>query len=819
MTLVEPALGTGQPEHTALGQPGAPGAGRQSERKGPKVAAKPSNRVLTIAIVLATLVAAIGGFMLNRASGAASDDSDRAQQLSLLGSAAETSAYQQAETDYSRYLYKVALSAKAAQDMLEAGYSQPGAANWAALFNAARAQAAAASTGLPADLKPDLPDGNPDPNFPTDFFAQRAYGGTYLQAKADGYNDAAGQWSALVDSYTAIVTMIAVALFLFGSAYVLYGRNRLLFSLLGAALVVIGLTWGGGLVTTREPGLPSDAAAREYARGVTALAQAVNPAGYQVAMDDFTAAIRARPDYAEAYAERSLAEVDRGSQELGNGFVSSVAPYWERLSIRDDLAAYNLGDHNTSLLVSVGWDYYDQWLMKGGHGEPPVASLAFSNQAVNLDPSNPVSLMNLGLAELARHDYRAGAATYRAAATHMLFSCPKPVVLTTCTQPLPSTDGGLQLDWLAGGLQDLTNLSDTAAAAASPDLRAAVTQAEGILTGSMANGKVLVGPGSTTSSLQLSGVVDPNLIEVSAPASDTQLQDGPVTVVWFQRANTSATWNGIAATACWGGPAGWPWGNCFTKEGGTLVAKTEFLSSAQTCLTSLQYKAEVFVDGTLAGSLLIAPGSSSDYITTALSPALANYMNMGLCVPSSWVMRPASKANVTVSGTPEKLQGPLSTEELHYRSQDGSAGAYIFRLYPLRSSYAGTPQQLQDNLVVPVAQYALGLLEGHSPLPTDLSLQSQYKNYSYIWNDASDMMAGFYYSASTRMRAFVGAGIIAPNGLKSGQAAQDQAIASNVVNDYAVAVVVVYGPAASFWAGTDSLGFQVATSFSLLGFG
>jgi hypothetical protein len=32
-------------------------------------------------------------------------------------------------------------------------------------------------------------------------------------------------------------------------------------------------------------------------------------------------------------------------------------------------------------------------------------------------------------------------------------------------------------------------------------------------------------------------------------------------------------------------------------------------------------------------------------------------------------------------------------------------------------------------------------------------------------------------------------------------------------------VVIVYGPATSFWAGNDSLGFQVATSFSLLGFG
>jgi len=814
------AAASGQPP--ALGQPGAPGSqGPGGElSRAHRAPAKPSNRVLTFAIVLGTLVAALGGFMLNRASGAASDDSDRAQQLGLLGSAAETSAYQQAETDYSLYLYKEALSAKAAQEMLEAGYDQPGTSNWAALYQAARAQVAAAGTGLAADLRPNLGNGDPDPNFPKDFFAERARYGTYLQAKADGYNDAAGKWSALVNSYTAIVTMVAVALFLFGSAYVLYGRNRLLFSVLGTALVLTGLAWGAGLVATRQPGTPSDAAAMDYANGVVALAQAVTPAGYQAAIDDFSAAIAARPDYAQAYAQRSQAEVGRGSEQLGGGFVSTVAPQWERLSIRDDLAAYRLGDRDTSLVADVGWDYYYQWLMDGGRGRPPAQAVAFDRRAVGLDPQDPVSLMNLGLAQLARGAYRGAEASYLAAATHMLYSCSAPAVLSTCTRPLPSTDGSLQLDWLAGGLQDLMNLGETPAAASSPGLRAALADAQGILTASLADGRVVSDPGPPTAQVELSAVVAPNLIELSAPGDAARLASGPVTVLWFERANSSATWEGIAATACWGGPAGWPWGRCFTKQDGSLVAKTELLSGAQTCYTNLQYKAEVFVDGSLAGSVALTPGAPGDYVATALSPALGSYMNMGLCVPSSWHMQPPSVANVRVWGTSVQLHGPLSTAELHYASADGLEGAYIFRLYPERTAYSGSPQQLQQDLVVPVAQYALGLLEGHSPLPGDLALQGQYRSYSYIWNDTSDMMAGFYTSASTGVRAFVGAGIIAPSGVPPGQANQDQSIASNVVDDYAVAVVIVYGPGqSSFWFGRDSMGFQVATSFSLLGFG
>jgi len=81
--------------------------------------------------VLATFVAALGGFLLNRASADASDTGDLAQELSLQGSAAETSAYQQAESDYSQYLSLQSLKAKAAQEMLEATYDQADAPTWA----------------------------------------------------------------------------------------------------------------------------------------------------------------------------------------------------------------------------------------------------------------------------------------------------------------------------------------------------------------------------------------------------------------------------------------------------------------------------------------------------------------------------------------------------------------------------------------------------------------------------------------------------------------------------------------------------------------
>ncbi len=232
----------------------------QSETKPP---ARPTARFLTITIVLATFIAALGGFLLNRASADASDTGSVAQELSLQGSAAETSAYQQAESDYSQYLALQSLKAKAAQEMLEATYDQADAPTWAELYKVASAQAGLTSKAVPSDLRPDLANNDPDPDFPYDFFAHRASSATELEAESNAYNDVSDQWSRLVDSYTAILTMIAVALFLFGSAYVLYGRNRVIFTVLGGLLVATGLVWGAGLAITRQPGTPSRAAAAD----------------------------------------------------------------------------------------------------------------------------------------------------------------------------------------------------------------------------------------------------------------------------------------------------------------------------------------------------------------------------------------------------------------------------------------------------------------------------------------------------------------------------------------------------------------------------
>ena len=803
--------GLGQP--AAPDEPGQHGEGKKSKPPWP------SNRALTITIVLATLVAAVSGFLLNRASAASSNASDLAQQLSLRGSADSTSAYQQAETDYAQYLDLQAEQAKAAQEMVEAGYNQPGALNWRHLYKVAIAQADRTASEVPGDLHPDLADGNPDVSFPFDFFDRRAFEGTYLESKSDAYNDVSGEWNRIVDSYTAILTMLAVSLFLFGSAYVLYGRNRVLFSAIGGGLVAVGLVWGGALVTLNVPNKVSDAAARNYANGVVALSEANGQAGYRVAMADFTASIKERPDYAAAYARRAQAEDGIGSEELGSGLVSNVSPYWARLAAADDLQAYQLGDQTVQEVSNVGWDSYSLWLMDGTKGAPPAASLRFNSLAVQLDPVDPVNWMNLAIDQLATGDYDDALSSYRAAATHILYTCAKGADLSTCTKLQPSEALGFQEQWLAGGMQDLEGLASSPEGLAEPALRAAVAKAKGILTGSLAAGAVVGGPRPLPFKTPLmTGFIDPNIIQldVALPNGMTRTQMGrlPLTVIWYQRAESSDNWNGIAETTCWGNTNQLVQTDCavWKQQGGYYQFRTRFLYADSQCFTDVQYKAELYANGALVGSVTLPnKRSNGDYISTDLAAALAPSMNVGICVPSTWTRQPAQTMTVDVSGSNQKINGPLYGAEAYYASPDKKSGVYLLRFYTLHQNYS-TNKQLQQ-VVTQVEEYAMDLFKGHG-LPSDLVSTSSYSPVS-LWGDQlADMMTNVYGAGGDY--AAVGGALVSSGAASYGAQIQDQTIAESTSYDDAVVVAIVYGPSSTLWSGNHALGIQVLTSCSLL---
>jgi hypothetical protein len=116
-----------------------------------------------------------------------------------------------------------------------------------------------------------------------------------------------------------------------------------------------------------------------------------------------------------------------------------------------------------------------------------------------------------------------------------------------------------------------------------------------------------------------------------------------------------------------------------------------------------------------------------------------------------------------------------------------------------------------------MAKNTVRLLDGHG-LPADLSETGAYETYPS--SDLTEMVAAGYGSSTTGISALVGAGLISSAAVPSSAASQDQAIASDVSDDGAVAVWVVYGTYSSgFWTGQHALGLQVFSSWSLLGDG
>ncbi len=802
---------------------GGAGGERRAGRAEAEALRRPSNRALTIIIVLTTLLAALGGFLLNRASAASSDNADIAQQLSLQGASAQTTSYQQAETDYAQYLSMRALQSKASQLLFEAGYNQPGTQDWAELYRTAQAQAAAAKADVPRDLRPNLSNGNPDPSFPTDFFAARAAQGTMLSASSDAYDDVANQWSAMVDKYTAMLTIIAVALFLFGSAYVLFGRTRLLFTGLAGTLVLLATAWGTTLVVSQEPPKPSASAAKFYAQGVVALSSASTPAQYEPAIEDFTKAIAARPDFAQAYAERSNAEVGRGSLEIGSGFVSNVAPHWQALSAADALAAYQLGDTTASKISDVAWNYYYDWLIAGAHGAPPAEAAALDRQAIDADPQNPVQWMNLGIVDLAAGRYSQAMEEYRGAAQRILFLCSGTAADAVCKTPQPSSAYSMQLNWLSGGLQDLADLGATTSPTSA--LGKGIEQARTILVASVPVGRVETGTtGKGFRITDMAGFVDPNYLEldVGLPSGTSyqQFVTRPMVVVWYQRPVGAKQWNTISNTTCW------QYGSSFCSVQdpefpSVAQFKTQFLVDDNECFTNVQYKAELYVDGRLAGSTTLGPADT--YITTNLSPAIAADMNTGACVPSSWKLQPTFQASVQVNGSSQRLTGPLTGSELSYASADRQEGIYMLRLYPLRTFYQGGAKAITA-MEAAVGGEAVRLMGG-TGLAADMSITTAYAPHSLPGDGAKDdgfhdMVTAVYKSPSTGQAALVGVGIASPGVPVDGATKQDRAVAADLGRDYAVEVEIVYGRiGSSFWDGAHPLGAQVFGSWALLSYG
>jgi tetratricopeptide (TPR) repeat protein len=209
-------------------------------------------------------------------------------------------------------------------------------------------------------------------------------------------------WGAKGGQYVAVITILAVALFLLGLSRTAVAAASGSF-LVWAGLAVAGVASLWGLtVFVGSVSPPSPEAIDAYVEGQVALGSAFDLDDLQAAEDAFTRALAARPDYADAHFGRGLARAQADLYREGGPLGSEGA--------RDDFARVVVLDP----LNPVAWNNLAAagfWL---GDLDSAVGAV---RRAVGIDPAEPLANLNLALFLLADGDaagYEAQLSTARA---------------------------------------------------------------------------------------------------------------------------------------------------------------------------------------------------------------------------------------------------------------------------------------------------------------------------------------------------------------------------------------------------------------------
>lgn len=136
------------------------------------------------------------------------------------------------------------------------------------------------------------------------------------------------------------ITLLTVALSLYGLSMALKGQVRWLFIIFGSGIVGFCMLWlGWSLLELLVRPEVNEAAIRSYAEGVGLQYQG----RYEEAIDKFTDAVTENPYYAKAYYERGLSYYELGDLAA---------------AITEMEEARNQGLNDTNINWNLGWTYY-----------------------------------------------------------------------------------------------------------------------------------------------------------------------------------------------------------------------------------------------------------------------------------------------------------------------------------------------------------------------------------------------------------------------------------------------------------------------------
>ena len=590
---------------------------------------EPFSRAIAICSVVTTLLAALVGFMLAESSGKASEAASQAQQLSIRASGEAVRAQQEAQADFETFVLAEEQRTRASsalqrrlfeQDPAEVRQLQVRQALW-------ELQAENTETLTPLTTTSEFGPES-DALFPTRFYTAAAEEAYRLSALENAANTTSEAWGSQAAGYTAVLTMFAVALYLFGLTLTLGRESRRLFAGVALVLVAVGFGWSAW-VYLQPPDKISDRAADEFAAGEVAFFTASSREGFVQAAEHYRKTVELRPEFALAHARLSKAEYQAGSQQGIIGYSTMSSPEALDIAISELERARALGLETFAMLASLGAYHYQRGILNDST-EDLRESVAITEEALALDPDSDLIKLNLGLGQLAAGEEEAARQnlTEGAASADSFLIASTMAVLTTLEEEGPKS-----------------------VAEQVPDFKALVAAAA----------PIPVEGASPPGDIELTGLLAtpfPSSVQIIFGAEgDFDNTKDLLQVFWYRRNEGDPGWSAVQEVSYYS------YATPNSSAPGTYFIKAPYLTATipRRCLPAGSYRVEVYAGDRLIGS------TEADTGFNQMDAAAFADLNAAFCRPAGW--EPV---------TDEALARPGLVRG--YRSPDGDAGAFMFRI-------------------------------------------------------------------------------------------------------------------------------------------
>ncbi|MEO6350522.1 MAG: hypothetical protein ABIP53_07710 [Candidatus Limnocylindrales bacterium] len=641
--------------------------------------------VVAVVIAFATLVAAVTGFLQADTANRAGERRDEAEQLSLQALSSAQTSQQNAQVELETFARWIEQRTQAGNALLASLYasSDPERQN-ELLLEQARWQTVAAATLTQSDIDPSSEFGpEQDPAFPNRYFSKAAEESLRLNALQDAANEEASQLDQRAAAYTAILAMLAVALYLFGLTLAVGGRwRRLGFLSVGAGLLGVGVLWLAQ--TTLAPAYEtSDEAATEFAQARVAWFTAHTPAEYAAAESHYTRAIQLRPTYALAYADRAHLIFQAASPQR-SGFLS-VAPPEALARARADLqTALTLGLENAPTLGVLGFYSFAQGVQSADL-DVINEGINYSRRAVALDPGEPVFRYNLAVALAAAGRIDEARAAYQDGVRATIYLDNDPA--------RPREEPYIEEQWLAGALTDLeiarAHVADLERVTGRTGLEDAIRTLKEQIVGRVTTESLDAPVGSPAVFANIVPSIFPSELQWEATVQDYDATRDSISAQWYHNDPEGNGWAVIPEVSRTEVPS--------VAADGTLFQLTPYISRAfpPACLPQGTYRVEIYVNGRLAaeGS---QPTDFGNY-----EAFLARDLTMAFCRPTDWLRR-ADRLPGLIDGlqSADGLYGAYgarySTPGSLREIEDISAQIEELTLTAFQEWFPGTPVYMED---------------------------------------------------------------------------------------------------------------------------